>query len=147
MPEARVLTGDAGAPWLLLFTQTTMGNMNEINFLTRKLALRRRHGLPPLDIRVRCEGRLHTIRRNEKGRLVLLDHGPEEVRRDLAFQEVGGTPCRCVQVWHTWNRHFREFGLKLDFPKPLKLEWDVIADIRACRRRLRVLHDELLHLP
>ena len=75
---------------------------------------------PVLRCRVRCEGGLHTIIRNRRGRLVLLDHSRQEVHRQHGFQQLGGQPCRCVRVFDLWKDVMRSDAAVGNLPKALK---------------------------
>lgn len=120
--------------------------MKEIRTLSRELALCRRLGRKPLNLRVRCSGHYHTIRYDGKGRFKLLDHSRREVQLQFAFQERGGTVCRCVQVWLGWNQRFHDPFRSVNLPPFLQAEYRHAKKVRAKRKRLKQLANDFENL-
>jgi hypothetical protein len=51
----------------------------------------------PETFRVKCSGKLHSIRMSGN-EFEFLDHNPEELDTELAFAKLGGQPCRCAMI-------------------------------------------------
>lgn len=58
-------------------------------------------------VRVRCRGVWHQVRQ-DGGRLTLMDHSAEEVRREMALHAFGGVVGGCVAVQSAWTGRARQ---------------------------------------
>jgi len=55
-------------------------------------------------VRVRCSGTFHTVAMTKRGQLALLNHTPDEIRRNKDYIEIGGEPCPCVRLLLNWRQ-------------------------------------------
>jgi len=70
-------------------------NVVESQTLLKTLAKWRRNKPAPQDLKVNCGGRRHTLRLDERGRLILVDHTPEQNQREFALHSRwAGLPLR-----------------------------------------------------
>jgi hypothetical protein len=88
----------------------------------------------PHQVRVRCNGKLHTIALNKKGQLVRLDHDhdPVALKRERNYHEIGGSWCRCTEVVTLFSKAVSLGGRFLSaLPPPLRDAARQAAVLRA----------------
>jgi len=92
-----------------------MMNNNEAHEKARKRAAKAQ--MPAL-LRVRCEGKIHTLAWQPRGRITMLNHAPKEARALRTMKALGDETCGCLKamlmvradgrIWGEWRPLVRD---------------------------------------